>query len=96
MSEEKDKPAEPAKEDGVLPEPRMSHEELIERLRNNPHFRVLPPSGTGYVIGGQNPSTPNRNSALVRSYSAPMAAARGLVERHAASAGGVGQATSSR
>jgi hypothetical protein len=34
----------------VQAEPRMSHEEFMQTLKDDPHFRVLPPRGEGFII----------------------------------------------
>jgi hypothetical protein len=59
MTEEKDKHAEPAKD--KPPEPRLTHEQFMQRLKNDPHFIVhdpRAPQGEGFIIGGQPPQRP--------------------------------------
>jgi hypothetical protein len=42
------------------PEPprRMTHEEFMQTLANDPQFRIVKPSGEGFIIGGQPPKKP--------------------------------------
>jgi hypothetical protein len=49
MSEEKDEPAEPAKE-AEAEQSKLTHEQLIAKLRANPRFNVITPSGEGLIF----------------------------------------------
>jgi hypothetical protein len=66
MSEEKDKPAEaapathePAKE-ADAEQPKLTRAELMATLRLDPHFRVLPPSGEGFIMPWPGPIPPKK------------------------------------
>ena len=65
MSEEKDKPTQPDKPQDKPPEPRMTHEQLMAKLRADPRFVVHEASrtnekqsGESFIIAGQNPAHP--------------------------------------
>jgi hypothetical protein len=58
MSEEKDKPAEPAND--KPPERKLTHEEFMQRLRNDPRFHVIEPSGEGFIMPWPGPVPPKK------------------------------------
>jgi hypothetical protein len=69
MADDKDKPAdaapvkhEPAKEADAKPR-KPTHEEFMQTLRDNPHFRVIPPTGEGFIIGPVPPKKPDGHGA---------------------------------
>jgi hypothetical protein len=52
MAEEKDKPAEPAKEADAE---RAAWAAFMQALKNDPHFRVVRGTGEGFIIGPAPP-----------------------------------------
>jgi hypothetical protein len=42
------------------PAPAPRRDALMKALSQNPQFKVLPPSGKGFIIGGQNPAQGKR------------------------------------
>jgi hypothetical protein len=42
------------------PPVKLTHDEFMQRIRANPQFRVIEPSGKGFIIGGQHPAQGKR------------------------------------
>ena len=55
MSEPKQPPA-PITPSAAAASPAMTPDEFWQRLRADPRFNVIEPSGKGFIIGGQNPA----------------------------------------
>jgi hypothetical protein len=77
MAEEKGRPAEaapaehePAKDADAEPR-KLTHEEFVQTLKDNPHFRVIPPSGTGSSSRSRR-ARPSRRSPWAAEGAPPM------------------------